>query len=687
MSGAETDAAGESAPELRAELTAFGPIWRGAEGGGAVPRGAVDELAARLQRRTGEDGRRLRLMETDLRDRMPVVHAVNVAALSIVLARSLSYRRDDIRCLARAALLHDIGKTRLDDTVPDGTRGLTRNQHRALRRHPERGAELLSRTRGLELSMVVAFEHHMTRQGGYPTVRYDRRPHTASRLIQLCDVFEARRSGGLSGDGLAVDRVLDYLRSRTGSHYDPGFVGALTRSLRRAHVDLVPAPGPPCALCQVGRARGSGVHEWAASPASEDAGLSVCPRCRDLLAESDLRERNPVSALLTLVTRGDLERPTVEEFLRHRGWPDVWRHTLAQSGAEVEDDGELPGAIRRFLEASLGGDRSRDTGDPSGEEPGSGASAGDPSSAGVPGRTTRARRGRQRLGTVPPSVIRRDRDGDGKERETTPAEDRALECWRRVRARPESADYDELRSAWAEAGLHDPLEPGVVFRRAVHLAFRRDDYVLGLRACNSLLRANYLDLQAHVWASEALQHLQRKTGRASDWRLHRRLSAGLLSSVRASGDGQSPATAYQPISLLEIYAVLRAEGLASEVGPPSVFEVEGDRYHRFPVRGALGPSDGTDSPGAEESVYFRAAWRDAGDGSGATGDPEAAGTVARTHWWLIRALEAKQGREPSSAADHLERARELVREKSRNGGLPGDAGEELLETVEALEAR
>lgn len=686
MSGEEADAAG--APELRAELTAFGPIWRGAEGGETVPRGPVDELAARLQRRTEEDGRRLRLMETDLRDRMPVVHAVNVAALSIVLARSLSYRRDDIRCLARAALLHDIGKTRLDDTVPDGTRGLTRSQHRALRRHPERGAELLSRTRGLELSMVVAFEHHMTRQGGYPTVRYDRHPHTASRLIQLCDVVEARRSGGLSGDGLSVDRVLDYLRSRTGFHYDPGFVGALTRSLRRAQVDLVPAPGPPCALCQVGWERGSGVHEWAASPASEDAGLSVCPRCRDLLAESGLWDRNPVSALLTLVTRGDLERPTVEEFLRHRGWPAVWRHTLAQSGAEIENDGELPEAIRRFLNASLGGNRPADAEDsPGEEEPGSGRSPGDPSSAGVPDRTTRAGRGRQRLGTVPPSVTVRNRDGNGEEREKTPAEERAIECWRRVRARPETADYDGLRRAWAEAALHDPLEPGVVFRRAVHLAFRRDDYVLGLRACNSLLRINYLDLQAHVWASEALQHVQRKTGRASDWRLHRRLSVGLLGSVRGSGDGESPATAYESISLLEIYAVLRAEGLASDVGPPSVFEVEGERYHRFPVDGVLEQSGSTDSPGAEESVYFRAAWRPAGDGSGATDDPEDAQTVARTHWRLIRALEAKQAREPSAATDHLERARDLVREKSQNGGLPGDAGEALLETAEALEAR
>ena len=662
-------AEGTDAPDLervRHALVTFIRLWQRASRRTPVPRDPVCELAAHLQEGGSGAESTLRLLETDLEKHLPPVHAINVARLAIRVARSLSYGEEDVRELAVAALLHDIGKASLEDAVPEGTRNLTRSQTRAMHRHPGRGAAILSETRGLELSMVVAYEHHMTRQGGYPTVREDRRPHVATRLIQVCDVVDARRSGHGEDGGPQLGRVLDYLRCRTGSHYDPGFVGALDRSLRDVLVASVSAPGSPCALCQIGDPHGTGVAPWPTPPPSEDSDLKICRSCRELLDRHDLGGEDPVSCLVTLVSRGEIDIPSVEDLVAHRAWPELWRHSPARSGVEVSSDEELERMIREFLQSSP---------DPHADSP---PDRGDDRVA-ASGGSAEARRGAEptgrRVEAGPTEVVQPGVAQEAEEVDLAPVREEALSLWRCIRDDPDSADFMALRQACADARLHDPVEQNAVYRRAVQIALGRQQYGLALRACNSLLRTNYLDPAAHVWVAGALAGLARDDGIPNEAVFHRKLSAALLSAVRGTGDGNSPETAYRPISMPELHVCLYAEG-PERVDPPSVFDLDGSRFHRHPI------VDG--SPESRPSLYFRVGWS-AGDGDEVTGSAISEPT-ARRQWRMALVLRAKGRGDRVAAATQLDLASKIVRTAARTSVLSADEADEMLDIIATVRA-
>ena len=85
----------------------------------------------------------------------------------------------------------------------------------------------------LELAAVVAYEHHiMLNGGGYPTVHYPRECTLASRLVHVCDVFDALSTTRPYREAWPLEKVLAYLEERGGTEFDPELVGAFNRMMR-----------------------------------------------------------------------------------------------------------------------------------------------------------------------------------------------------------------------------------------------------------------------------------------------------------------------------------------------------------------------------------------------------------------------------------------------------------------------
>jgi putative two-component system response regulator len=101
--------------------------------------------------------------------------------------------------------------------------------------HPAAGARLLLDTEEeLDLAIVVAYEHHIMINGrGYPALAYARACHHASRLVHVCDVYDALRTKRPYRDAWDFEKVLGYLNERSGLEFDADLVAAFIRMMRQ----------------------------------------------------------------------------------------------------------------------------------------------------------------------------------------------------------------------------------------------------------------------------------------------------------------------------------------------------------------------------------------------------------------------------------------------------------------------
>lgn len=184
----------------------------------------------------------LPLLQLKAFDQYTTTHSLNVAVLAMGLAEALGCRDTDVRAYGVAGLLHDIGKIRIPLEVLTKPGRLSDEELRVMRAHPVDGARLLLQSDGdLEVAAVVAYEHHiMLDGGGYPHTHFRRECTLASRLVHVCDVYDALRTHRPYRDAWPAAQTIEYLRTRAGAEFDPeivrAFVGMLEAGEARVHV-------------------------------------------------------------------------------------------------------------------------------------------------------------------------------------------------------------------------------------------------------------------------------------------------------------------------------------------------------------------------------------------------------------------------------------------------------------------
>jgi putative nucleotidyltransferase with HDIG domain len=164
-------------------------------------------------------------------DQYTTTHSINVSCVSMALAEHLDYCSTDVRAIGEAALLHDVGKTNIPLEVLNKKGKLTESEWKVIQGHTIEGARiLLASGPGMELPATVAYEHHLSFNGeGYPELTYRRQTHEASRLIQVCDVYDALRTRRPFRPPWPADRTIKFLEEKAGTHLDPEYVSAFTR--------------------------------------------------------------------------------------------------------------------------------------------------------------------------------------------------------------------------------------------------------------------------------------------------------------------------------------------------------------------------------------------------------------------------------------------------------------------------
>lgn len=136
-------------------------------------------------------------------------HSLGVTQVAIEMARVLGLTKERTRLVHRAALLHDLGKLRVPNSILDKPNSLTADEWRVVREHPSLTREILSRIRPFEELAMIAGAHHEKLDGsGYPNrLKGDELP-IETRIITIADIYGAMTEDRPYRPGLTPKQAL-----------------------------------------------------------------------------------------------------------------------------------------------------------------------------------------------------------------------------------------------------------------------------------------------------------------------------------------------------------------------------------------------------------------------------------------------------------------------------------------------
>jgi putative nucleotidyltransferase with HDIG domain len=185
----------------------------------------------------------------DLRDKATEGHAQRVTDMAMRLARGMGMSEEDLSCVQRGALLHDIGKMGVPDAVLLKPGPLTDAAWVSMRKHPTYAYEMLSPIAFLQLALDIPYCHHEKWDGtGYPRGPKGEQIPLAARIFAIVDVWDALRSDRPYRPAWTVERALEHIREQAGKHFDPKVVAKFFELFGAVEEDANQPPVQPPTL-------------------------------------------------------------------------------------------------------------------------------------------------------------------------------------------------------------------------------------------------------------------------------------------------------------------------------------------------------------------------------------------------------------------------------------------------------
>jgi HD-GYP domain-containing protein (c-di-GMP phosphodiesterase class II) len=159
-------------------------------------------------------------------------HAQEVGDLAVAVGRRLRLDTAQLRTVELGALLHDIGKIRIPETILNKPGRLDEAEWEVMRSHPEAGERILAPIAKLAGILPIVRSSHERWDGcGYPDGLAAEAIPVGARIVAVCDAYRAMVEPRPYRSALARDVALSELRRGAGSQFDPACVGALLEAL------------------------------------------------------------------------------------------------------------------------------------------------------------------------------------------------------------------------------------------------------------------------------------------------------------------------------------------------------------------------------------------------------------------------------------------------------------------------
>ncbi len=207
----------------------------------------VEELQTTSSRlaRSQEETVLLLAAAAEAHDHTTGLHLHSVRGLTEALASELGYSDDHARELALAAVLHDIGKIRVPESVLASTGELTEKEWELMKHHTTWGAQFLADRPSFDLAATIARSHHERCDGGgYPDGLSGEAIPEAATIVAVADSFDAMTHDRPYKAGRSIDDAVREIAACSGKQFSPRVVDALEHLYQRNALPLVPAPAP-----------------------------------------------------------------------------------------------------------------------------------------------------------------------------------------------------------------------------------------------------------------------------------------------------------------------------------------------------------------------------------------------------------------------------------------------------------
>jgi len=163
----------------------------------------------------------------DLRDKETEGHTRRVTVLTLELSRFFDIEKDDLVHIRRGALLHDIGKLGVPDSILLKPTPLNSEEWQIMRQHPQMAYDMLYQIRYLRPALDIPYCHHEKWDGtGYPRGLAGEKIPLTARIFSVIDVWDALTSDRPYRARWSQEASLQYLLEQSGVHFDPQVVTA-----------------------------------------------------------------------------------------------------------------------------------------------------------------------------------------------------------------------------------------------------------------------------------------------------------------------------------------------------------------------------------------------------------------------------------------------------------------------------
>lgn len=173
-------------------------------------------------------------LAAEYKDDLQGGHNFRIGKSSEIIARHLGLPDEQCELLGHAAVLHDIGKIGIPDSILSKPGPLDAEERRIMEKHVLYGAHLLSGSDHplLQMARSVSLYHHEKWDGtGYPYAHTGEEIPLEGRIVAVCDVFDALTSERSYKEAWNSDKACGFVVGFSGRHFDPKVVRAFLAGL------------------------------------------------------------------------------------------------------------------------------------------------------------------------------------------------------------------------------------------------------------------------------------------------------------------------------------------------------------------------------------------------------------------------------------------------------------------------
>jgi len=176
----------------------------------------------------------------DQRDRFMVWHSEKVANLAVATGKKLNWSASDLEFLEIAALLHDVGKISIPESVLTKIKPLTSEEWKTIQMHPYYGAQIIKQVNLFNRIIPWVYHHQEHWDGtGYPEQLSRQEIPQAALIIGITEAFTAMTSEQPYHPAVSPTEAVDLIKQDSGKQFDPEMVDAFSDAISDEASDLI----------------------------------------------------------------------------------------------------------------------------------------------------------------------------------------------------------------------------------------------------------------------------------------------------------------------------------------------------------------------------------------------------------------------------------------------------------------